>query len=153
VRRALVMWCLLALAACRSSGEPAPATKSEPAPPPASTAPAEPAAPTAPETSAPPVAATPPHATAPVRTTPGTPRTPQCRKDADCALTLVPDGDCCPRLCAPRAVTAEEVRRVNERVQRCERENRPCVMPNCRARPFEPACVDGTCSARAAAAD
>ena len=125
MRRALVMWCWLALAACRSSGEPAPATKSEPAPPPATAAPAAPAA----------------------------PDTPRCRKDSDCALTLVPDGDCCPRLCAPRAVPADEARRVNDRVQRCERENHPCVMPSCRARSFEPACVDGACSARAADAN
>lgn len=133
MRRALVMWCLLALAACRSGGEPAPA-KSE-TPPPATTVP---------ETSAPP-AAPPPRAAAPARTTPGGP---QCQKDSDCALTLVPDGDCCPRLCAPRGVTVEEVRRVDERVRRCEQENHPCAMPNCRARPFEPACVGGACSAR-----
>src|SRR5262245_32994489 len=111
-------------AACKSGGEVAPeppAAAAAPAPPPAAVAPS-------PATSAAPAAA--------------------CQKDSDCALTRVPEGDCCPRLCTPRAVPAAEASALEEAVGRCEREGRPCPLPSCREMAFEVGCTAGQCVRR-----
>src|SRR5262245_49446277 len=112
MRASLLVWCVVALAeSCRSDAEPGP-PRSDPPPP---------------------ITATPERA-APLSATPqptGATMTPatQCQKDSDCAVTRVPDGDCCPSLCTPRAVTAVEAQRLQEQVQRCEAENRQCRVP------------------------
>lgn len=164
MRASLLVWCVVALAgSCRGDAEPGP-PRSDPPPPitatpekaaPLSATPeptgatttpppslgatlgGSPAAPSAPGTPARPPAARPPAQDAP-----------QCQKDSDCAVTRVPDGDCCPSLCTPRAVTVAEAQRVQERVQRCEAENRPCRVPACMPKALEAACVAGACTAR-----
>lgn len=73
----------------------------------------------------------------------------ECQKDSDCALTQVPEGGCCPQLCTPRAVPAAEATALEQAVQRCEREGRPCALPSCRAAmAFEVGCAEGKCARR-----
>ena len=37
------------------------------------------------------------------------------RSDAECAITRVPQGECCARLCSGRAVTAKEAQALDTR--------------------------------------
>ncbi|MBZ4419508.1 hypothetical protein [Myxococcus sp. RHSTA-1-4] len=74
----------------------------------------------------------------------------ECRSDDDCTLTLVPEGDCCPRLCVGRAVPAAEGLRLDERQRACEESGRACPDPVCarpRTRPV-PVCTGGRCTTR-----
>jgi hypothetical protein len=144
MRASLVVWCVVAFAGCRSDAEPAP-PRSNPPPPITAT----------PETSAP-LSAT-PAPTSSTETPPPSLGAPidggKCQKDSDCAVTRVPDGDCCPMLCTPRGVTAAESRRIEERVRQCEAESRPCRAPACMPKALRPACVGGTCTAVRAESD
>src|SRR5687767_3564304 len=113
------------LLACKTPAPPAPPAP----PPPEAPAPAPPAAEATLETPAPLAAA--------------------CRQDSDCALTRVPEGDSCPKLCTPRAVLAAEARELEVAVERCEREGRPCPLPSCRAAmTTEVGCTAGKCVSR-----
>lgn len=146
MRGILFAWSLLVLTGCRTTADPPPhqSETAQPinAPPPVAITPSTPAPTPTTGTDAP---AEPPR---PAETP--KPAALQCQRDADCALTRVPDEDCCPRLCAPRAVTADEARRIEARVQQCQKEGRPCALPSCRVPRFEAACVAGTCTTRRA---
>jgi|GEM_PF-5328958 len=72
------------------------------------------------------------------------------RSDAECAITLVPQGECCARLCSGRAVTAKEAQTLDARVSACEERGKPCSIPPCappRTRPVA-VCTGGRCGAR-----
>ncbi len=74
----------------------------------------------------------------------------ECRSDDDCTLTLVPEGECCARLCTGRAVTATEAQAIDARVSACEERGRPCAIPSCappRMRPMA-VCTGGRCGIR-----
>jgi len=73
----------------------------------------------------------------------------ECRGDEDCALTLVPEGECCPMLCTGRAVTAEEAQRLDARQRECDA-RAPCPATACarpRTRPVA-VCTAGRCETR-----
>ncbi len=73
----------------------------------------------------------------------------KCTQDADCGLTLVPEGGCCSTLCRPRPVTTKEVERLREKELKCE-EKQPCPSPMCaplRRRP-QAVCEAGRCALR-----
>jgi hypothetical protein len=74
----------------------------------------------------------------------------RCHADADCALTRVPEGGCCPTLCAPRAVAREEAERLEANVPRCHKGG-TCPEPACRPPSSEvtAACVQSRCATRA----
>lgn len=76
-----------------------------------------------------------------------------CESAADCALTRIEAGACCPMLCAPRAVTRERAARLAAEIASCG-ENR-CPQPLCRppAHTFVTACEGGRCLVRAVAGD
>jgi hypothetical protein len=72
-----------------------------------------------------------------------------CASDADCGLTLIREGECCPMLCAPRGVTAKEAQALERKSQECE-QRQPCAVPMCappRAQPV-PVCEAGRCAVR-----
>jgi len=72
-----------------------------------------------------------------------------CAADADCALTQVAPGACCPLLCAARVVTAKRAAELKEKSASC---GRPCPLPQCMP-PRErvlPACVQNRCVAKTA---
>jgi hypothetical protein len=74
----------------------------------------------------------------------------ECRSDADCSITLVPEGGCCPRLCLGRAVPATESLKLDERQRACEERGGPCPDPVCarpRHRPVA-VCTGGRCATR-----
>lgn len=70
----------------------------------------------------------------------------ECKTDADCATTRVPEGACCPSLCEPRAVPAKRAAALEAAISTC----RPaCTQPQCApARTHAAACVSGACVAR-----
>lgn len=74
----------------------------------------------------------------------------ECRTDADCALTMVPEGECCPMLCEGRPVPVAEAHRLDARQRECEERDGLCPLPPCappRTRPV-PMCTAGRCAAR-----
>ena len=73
----------------------------------------------------------------------------ECASDADCGLTLIREGECCPMLCTPRGVTAKEAQALEKKSQECER-RQPCAVPACappRNQPM-PVCQAGRCAVR-----
>ena len=72
-----------------------------------------------------------------------------CSTDADCALTHVEAGGCCPMLCTPRVVTRKRVEALEANVDACNK-GKPCALPLCRppAETITPACVQNRCVAR-----
>jgi hypothetical protein len=74
----------------------------------------------------------------------------RCTVDADCAVTRVPEGGCCPTLCSPRAVTRREAEALDANVPRCNKSGN-CPEPVCRPPTNEivPACLQGRCAIRA----
>jgi len=76
-----------------------------------------------------------------------------CRSDADCALTRIPTGQCCPSLCEGRPVTKQCAAKLDQSAERCAREPGGCPQPLCRPPPFVtvPACENGRCVAKAVA--
>jgi hypothetical protein len=74
-----------------------------------------------------------------------------CASDADCALTRVPPGGCCPMLCTPRAVTRKRADALEAAIAICEK-GRNCPQPLCRppTREITAACVEGRCVAKGA---
>lgn len=72
-----------------------------------------------------------------------------CGADADCALTWVARGACCPLLCAPRAVTGARAAALETEQARCG----PCPSPACAGGgPAAAAtCEGGRCVVRAPA--
>lgn len=75
-----------------------------------------------------------------------------CASDAECALTRVPPGGCCPMLCTPRAVTRKRADALEAAIAICEK-RRKCPQPPCRppTREITAACVEGRCGAKGAA--
>ena len=69
-----------------------------------------------------------------------------CATDADCALTRVPSGGCCPMLCIPRAVTQTRADALEAAIPVCEKSRR-CPQPLCRPpmREITASCADGRC--------
>jgi hypothetical protein len=75
-----------------------------------------------------------------------------CAADADCALTSVAKGGCCPTLCGPRAVTRARAAALDAGTASCAGGGK-CPQPLCmppRARPV-PACEASRCVERPAA--
>jgi hypothetical protein len=72
-----------------------------------------------------------------------------CATDADCALTRVPPGGCCPMLCTPRAVTRQRADALEAAIPACHK-GRECPEPLCRPPRDEiaAACAQGRCVAR-----
>jgi hypothetical protein len=72
-----------------------------------------------------------------------------CATDADCALTRVPPGGCCPMLCTPRAVTRRRADALEAAIPGCHK-GRECPEPLCRppAREVVAACAQDRCIAR-----
>jgi hypothetical protein len=76
-----------------------------------------------------------------------------CKTDADCAMTNMADGDCCPSLCLPRVVSKTSADALAKYGATCAKPNggecavRDCMPPRVAT---EPACVSGKCVARAA---
>jgi hypothetical protein len=71
-----------------------------------------------------------------------------CAGDEECTLTRVPEGGCCPQLCAPRAVAVRVARKLRRGMSRCEG-GRHCVMPMCRMmQAVEAACIESRCQSR-----
>lgn len=76
-------------------------------------------------------------------------QTAECTSDADCGLTLVGEGECCPMLCTPRGVSTREARALEKKSQECE-QRQPCPVPACappRRQPI-PVCEAGRCAVR-----
>jgi hypothetical protein len=74
----------------------------------------------------------------------------ECRSDADCAITLVPEGECCARLCTGRAVTVAEDQALDVRERECRERGERCIIPPCappRTRPVA-VCTGGRCGVR-----
>jgi len=69
-----------------------------------------------------------------------------CASDANCALTRVPPGGCCPMLCTPRAVTQKRADALEAAIPICEKSRR-CPQPLCRPpmREITASCVEGRC--------
>ena len=67
-----------------------------------------------------------------------------CQGDADCALTRVEAGACCPMLCSPRVVTAKRAQELRAKSADC---GRRCPVPQCMPPRFGtvPACVEHRC--------
>ncbi|MCP3145063.1 hypothetical protein [Pyxidicoccus xibeiensis] len=74
----------------------------------------------------------------------------ECRSDADCAVTNMPEGECCPTLCTGRVVTAREAQGLLASERACVERGEPCALPPCappRSR-IVPVCTGGRCTAR-----
>lgn len=73
----------------------------------------------------------------------------ECETDADCAFTRVAEGQCCPMLCAPRAVTKKVAQELESKVDGCNA-GKGCPVPACRPPPqaTRPACVRKRCAAQ-----
>ena len=70
-----------------------------------------------------------------------------CSTDADCALTRVAPGACCPMLCIPRAVTRSRAAELDANVRTCNA-GKACPQPLCRPWPggdVSVACQSGRC--------
>jgi hypothetical protein len=81
------------------------------------------------------------------KASPGAPDSP-CTTAADCALTLVPPGGCCPTLCVPRAVTSQRALALESTFAACRR-TAACAPSSCQpARNLVPACVTNHCIAQ-----
>lgn len=76
----------------------------------------------------------------------------RCTTDADCAFTPMADGQCCPSLCPPRVVSKKSADALEKYGAECKKPEGGCPAPECAPPPVtrQPACVDGTCAARAA---
>jgi hypothetical protein len=78
-----------------------------------------------------------------------------CKVDADCALTRMDDGQCCPMLCQPRAVAKASAEALEKYAATCEKPGNAklCPAPACAPPRFtlEAACVSAKCETRAAA--
>jgi hypothetical protein len=78
-----------------------------------------------------------------------------CKTDDDCALTKMADGQCCPMLCQPRAVSKASAEALEKYASVCEKPSKmaQCPVPDC-APPRQivagAACVSGQCVTRAA---
>src|SRR6266478_9891705 len=72
-----------------------------------------------------------------------------CATDADCSLTRVPPGGCCPMLCTPRPVTRRRADALEAAIPNCHK-GRECPEPLCRPpdREVAAACAEGRCVAR-----
>lgn len=72
-----------------------------------------------------------------------------CGSDADCSLTLVDKGACCPLLCQPRAVTRSRAQELESRQPSCNG-GRPCPAVSCHPLPRTvlPACEQNRCVVR-----
>jgi hypothetical protein len=79
----------------------------------------------------------------------------QCAADADCALTTMADGDCCPSLCQPRAVSKKSAEALAKYGAACAKPGGECPALPCAPPPQAslPACVDGRCTIRAVSRD
>jgi hypothetical protein len=73
----------------------------------------------------------------------------ECTSDADCDLTLVGEGECCPMLCSPRGVSTREARTLEKKSQECE-QRQPCPVPACAPPRRQPVavCEAGRCAVR-----
>jgi hypothetical protein len=73
-----------------------------------------------------------------------------CHSDADCTLTRVAPGECCPTLCAGRPVTRRRAQQLEANAQGCAQRHGGCPQPMCR--PPEsvtvPGCERGRCVAK-----
>lgn len=71
----------------------------------------------------------------------------ECRSDDECTITQVPEGECCPRLCSGRPVTAKEAQAIDARVSACEARGGPCAIPPCAPPRTVPVavCTGGRC--------
>lgn len=79
-----------------------------------------------------------------------TPPAAECQSDADCDITLVPEGECCARMCTGRPVTVTEARAIDARKRECQERGERCIIPPCappRYRPV-PVCTAGRCAVR-----
>jgi hypothetical protein len=77
-----------------------------------------------------------------------------CKVDADCALTKMADGDCCPSLCQPRVVSKMSAEALVKYAKVCAKPNGgQCPVPECAPPQMSvvPACVSGKCEEHAAA--
>ena len=76
-----------------------------------------------------------------------------CHSDADCTLTRVALGECCPTLCLGRPVTRHRAQQLEANALRCAQRHGGCPQPLCR--PPEtitvPACEHGRCVTKEAA--
>lgn len=72
-----------------------------------------------------------------------------CTSDADCGLTSVEPGACCPMLCTPRAVTRKRADELEARTG-CGGKAQRCPEPLCQPprQGIAPACEAGRCVAR-----
>ena len=132
--RPLLLLCLLLLG-CTRSASTEPSTRPDANAP----APAEPTAPPAAEAIR----------DAPAEAPPAAARGDGCASDADCGLTLVPEGECCPMLCTPRGVTARQAQALERKALECE-QRQPCAMPMCAPPRRQPVafCEAGRCAVR-----
>ena len=78
-----------------------------------------------------------------------------CKSDDDCALTKMGDGESCPMLCQPRAVSKASADALEKYAATCQKNGKQCAVPEC-APPRQAiegaACVSGKCVAKTAAA-
>jgi len=72
-----------------------------------------------------------------------------CATDADCGITRVEAGGCCPMLCTPRVVTRKRAEALEANVASCHK-GKPCPEPLCRpeAQTLTPGCVQNRCVGR-----
>lgn len=72
-----------------------------------------------------------------------------CASDADCSLTNVAAGACCPMLCTPRVVTRKRAEELEARIPGCAAKS--CPQPLCRPplASVAAACEAGRCVGRA----
>jgi hypothetical protein len=75
-----------------------------------------------------------------------------CTTDDECAFTTMADGQCCPSLCQPRAVSKASAEALDKYAAVCEKPHGECPVTACAPSRLQrqPACVSGKCVARAA---